>query len=122
MSGRSEKEQFWRLVLEEHSLSGLSAREFCRRESISEPSFYSWRRKIRERDGEGHLDREFLPVDVIGPDKSSGFSSEDSRLGSSLEIVTASGLMVRVDESCSADLIQRVLVAMRLADREGVSC
>ena len=36
-----EKDQFWRLVLDEQSKSGLNAREFCRRESISEPSFYS---------------------------------------------------------------------------------
>ena len=41
-----EKEQFWRLVLEEHQKSGLSVREFCRVESISEPSFYSWRRTL----------------------------------------------------------------------------
>ena len=122
MSGRSEKEQFWRLVLEEHSLSGLSAREFCRRESISEPSFYSWRRKIRERDAEGQLGRELMPVNVIEPGKSSGLSSEESRLVSPLEIVTASGLTVRVDGSCPVDLIRRALVAMRLADREGVSC
>ena len=122
MSGRSEKEQFWRLVLEEHSRSGLTAREFCRRESISEPSFYSWRRKIRERDAEGQLGRELVPVNVIEPGKSSRLSSVESRLVSSLEIVTASGLTVRVEESCSVDLIRRALVAMRLADREGVSC
>ena len=122
MSGRSEKEQFWRLVLEEHSLSGLSAREFCRRESISEPSFYSWRRKIRERDAEGQLGRELVPVNVIEPGESPRLSSVESRLGSSLEIVTTSGLTVRVDESCSVDLIRRALVAMRTADREGVSC
>lgn len=45
-----EKEQFCRLVLEEHASSGLSVRAFCKRESLSEPSFYSWRRKIHHRD------------------------------------------------------------------------
>ena len=122
MSRRSEKEQFWRLVLEEYSQSGLPARDFCRRESISEPSFYGWRRKIRERDAEGQVGRELVPVNVIEPGKSTRLSPVESRLVSSLEIVTASGLTVRVDESCPVDLIRRALVAMRLADREGVSC
>jgi transposase-like protein len=45
-----EKEQFWRLVLEEHQKSGLSVREFCRAESISEPSFYAWRRTLAKSD------------------------------------------------------------------------
>jgi transposase-like protein len=45
-----EKEQFWRLVLEEHQKSGLSVREFCRAESISEPSFYTWRRRLAKSD------------------------------------------------------------------------
>ncbi len=47
---RSEKEQFWRLVLEEQTSSGLSIRAFCKQEGLSEPSFYSWRRTISERD------------------------------------------------------------------------
>ena len=47
---RSEKEQFWRWVLEEQSGSGLSIRAFRKREGLSEPSFYSWRRTISGRD------------------------------------------------------------------------
>ena len=43
---RSEKEEFWRLVLVEFSNGGLKVREFCRQEGISEPSFYAWRKKI----------------------------------------------------------------------------
>jgi transposase-like protein len=47
-----EKEQFWRRVLEEHRRSGLNARAFCRREGVSEASFYGWRRELRQRDRE----------------------------------------------------------------------
>lgn len=37
--------EFWREVLAKHESSGLSVRGFCQRESISEPSFYWWRRQ-----------------------------------------------------------------------------
>jgi hypothetical protein len=41
-----EKAEFWRLAVGEQSVSGLSARAFCRREGLSIPSFYAWRRKL----------------------------------------------------------------------------
>ena len=47
-----EKEAFWRLVLEEHQRSGLSAREFCRNEGLAESSFHSWKRVLADRDQE----------------------------------------------------------------------
>jgi hypothetical protein len=51
--GRSaEKERFWRSQIEGHAASGLSAREWCRRERLSEPSFYAWRRELALRDRE----------------------------------------------------------------------
>jgi hypothetical protein len=45
-----EKEEFWRLVLAEQATSGLSVRAFCKREAISEASFYFWRRESALRD------------------------------------------------------------------------
>ena len=45
-----EKEEFWRLVLAEQPTSGLSVRAFCKREAISEASFYFWRRESALRD------------------------------------------------------------------------
>ena len=47
----AERETYWRGILERQAASGLTAAAFCRRESISQPSFYLWRRKLRE-DGE----------------------------------------------------------------------
>ena len=46
------KEQGWREVLARHLASGLSVREFCRRESLAESAFHSWRRTIAQRDGQ----------------------------------------------------------------------
>ena len=47
-----KKEAFWRGVLARFPKSGLSAREFCRREKVTEPAFYAWRRVVQERDAE----------------------------------------------------------------------
>lgn len=42
-NGASEKEEFWRLAVDEWRESGLKIRAFCKREQLSEPAFYSWR-------------------------------------------------------------------------------
>ncbi|HEX4000847.1 MAG TPA: hypothetical protein VHX65_20030 [Pirellulales bacterium] len=44
------RERFWREALAQFGGSGLSVREFCRREKLGEPLFYAWRRTIAERD------------------------------------------------------------------------
>jgi hypothetical protein len=46
------KERFWRRVLKRQARSGLTGRAFCRREGLSEPSYYGWKRIIAERDVE----------------------------------------------------------------------
>ena len=75
---KQERETYWRKVLTRQSKSGLSIAGFCRQESIAQPSFYAWRRTIRERDeavakiaenGRGDLGRgsklpSFVPVCV----------------------------------------------------------
>jgi hypothetical protein len=47
---RKDRELHWRGVLQRQAESGLNVAEFCRRNSISGPSFYSWKRKLKERD------------------------------------------------------------------------
>ena len=62
------KEAFWSKTMEQHQQSGLSIREFCRREKLREPSFYSWRRELARRDAvrrtstPGRRKTVFLPV------------------------------------------------------------
>jgi transposase len=41
-----DQEQFWRMAIETWQASGLSVRQFCADEGLSEPSFYSWRKKL----------------------------------------------------------------------------
>lgn len=69
----SQREARWRQILAKQAASGLSVREFCRRQNLTEASFYFWRRTIAERDGEPVREAPerstlptFLPVRVSG--------------------------------------------------------
>lgn len=44
----SEKESFWRECISLWDDSGLSARQFCRREGLGYQSFLSWKRRFHE--------------------------------------------------------------------------
>ena len=46
----STKEAVWRDAIGRQATSGLSVREFCRRNRLSEPSFHERRRTFQERD------------------------------------------------------------------------
>jgi len=54
----AEKERFWREVIRRQRRSGQSVRGFCRDEALSEPSFYTWRRELKQRGGKRRLGRE----------------------------------------------------------------
>ena len=41
-----EAREFWEAAIRLWSESGLSVREFCRREGLAEHSFFAWRRKL----------------------------------------------------------------------------
>jgi len=86
----AEKEQFWRGQIEGQAASGLSAREWCQRGQLSEPSFYAWRRKLAQRDRERSAS--------VSPAPSNGFLP--IRLTASaacnVELQLPSGLVIRV--------------------------
>jgi hypothetical protein len=46
----TRKEQQWRRWIDQWQHSGLSVRVFCARYDLAEPTFYAWRRQIRQRD------------------------------------------------------------------------
>jgi len=46
-------ERTWRRRLARCLSSGLTVREFCKREEVPETSFYHWRRELAERDKAG---------------------------------------------------------------------
>lgn len=123
-----EKEQFWRLVLEEHQRSGLSVRRFCQREGVSEPSFYAWRREIRQRDAERADEatgaskgpRRLVPVNVIGP--VSNAPPVDQPVTKPLEIVAPGGWKLRCDPNVDPDRIGALLDVIGRQQNRAASC
>lgn len=55
MAGRKSAEKVlrWREILRRQADSGVSICQFCARERLSEPSFYAWRKRLREPVKEG---------------------------------------------------------------------
>jgi len=46
------KERHWRRMVRQWRKSGLSVRDFCDWQALSEPCFYAWRRELAKRDRE----------------------------------------------------------------------
>ena len=64
---RLEVRRQWRERLRRFSSSKFSVAEFCRREKVSVPSFYQWRKKLTELSSEATEPApspKFLPVEV----------------------------------------------------------
>ena len=104
-----ERELHWEAMLNRHSDSRLSIREFCAQEGISQPSFYSWRKKLREREltgissrasaggkGEPGNGRAFLPLKL-----------QDS--ASRLDLIHPLGYQVRVTGEVNIHALRQVL-------------
>lgn len=120
---RSEKEDFWRLIISEQQASGVSARAFCGQEGISESQFYSWRSKITTRDSrpiEVDLTPQLIPVSLAGPVPASGLSDNREGEDSShqVEIQTPGGFTLRVNAGIASNRLVRLLSVLAHVDRD----
>lgn len=78
----AQKERFWRRMLRRQEKSGLSVRQFCLEQQLSEASFYSWKRTIADRDRRG---QRAATVDVqTGARPKGAATSKGERFGSTL--------------------------------------
>lgn len=91
-------------MLEEHASSGLSVRAFCKKESLSEPSFYGWRRKLQGKAEEKTSSVELIPVRVV---------DEPAATGNAIEIIVPGDVRLRLGERCTSETLNRVLAAVR---------
>jgi hypothetical protein len=95
------KEKFWRRTMARFRVSGLSIRDFCRREVVPEPNFYAWRAELARRDrSRPHRDprsalrarsvkASFLPVRVV--------ADPEALVGQgAVDIILSGGQVVRV--------------------------
>lgn len=106
------KEQSWRRVLQQWRGSGLSVREFCRQQQVSEARFYAWRRTLQRRAAEA---APFIPVRVVPPPAETAAAS-DATAG--LELVLAAGRRLRIGPAFDAATLRRLLTLLE----EGRPC
>jgi transposase-like protein len=125
-----KREQFWRNALARFGGSGLSVREFCRRERLGEPLFYAWRRTIAERDraapprgGRVALRKPSRPPRSrrAGAGSPAAFlpvlmSHEPAPLTANIRIELRGGRMLRFDDSLSAQRLAEFVRALEATE------
>jgi len=94
-----KREAFWRDVLARFAGSKLSVRGFCELEGLSEPSFYAWRRVIRERDTQ-RPEPAFVPVVVSG-----AVAPQSAGRGEGIVIELHCGRRLRLPETMTAERV-----------------
>ena len=115
-----EKEEFWRLVLNEHAASGLSVRAFCNRQAVSEASFYFWRRELTIRDEQSNEVPDspaIIPVRVVDSEPNNSqveLSGDGQRPASSslIEVSFPGGFILRADAAMEPYTVNAWLVAL----------
>lgn len=123
---REAKERLWRGHLTKQASGWLTIRDYCREHSISEPSFYAWRREIARRDqvrsrvvlGSSRRDEPVIRDAVGSP--APEFARIDVQpvlLGpaAAIEIVLPGELRVLVPPGVTRDQLCEVLVALQTA-------
>lgn len=123
------KQELWRRRVEDQARSGLTIREFCRREGLSEPGFYGWRRELARRDAVASesrpLEAEPRSVPEAGGRRAVRFarvivSDRPQRKGEAasswederIEIETACGRVVRVGRGFDPAALREVLAVI----------
>ena len=127
-----EKEDFWGFVLSEHAQSGLSISEFCRREGVSQASFYQWRKRLAVSTAMTTSTQtseiptaitSFIPVEVVAP--ASRHSADEHPINQSnnvaLTIRTPQGYAIDVWASTPIDVLQSSLRALQQLSAEALS-
>jgi hypothetical protein len=100
------QEDFWRMAIETWQSSGLSIRQFCKDEGLSEPQFYQWRKKlvccgtevaIQDDPGQPAF------IEVAIP-KNNDIA---------MELLLASGNMLRIHPGTDIAILKDMLLALR---------
>lgn len=97
------KEVYWREVLGRHASSGLSVREFCQREQLTESAFYAWRRTVGERDEARTSGPAFLPAIV----------TKETVRESSIAVELAGGCVLRFSGAEAIEQLADLVIALQ---------
>jgi transposase-like protein len=88
-----------RIAAQEHS--GLSVQQFCKEQGLNNPSFYYWRKRLRQQ-----TPVRFALVETDG-------ARQHNSLGYCLELVLPTGERLRIGAGVDAAVLRRVLEALR---------
>jgi hypothetical protein len=102
------KEQYWRRLLRQWQRSGLTPREFCDEQRITEPSFYAWRREIARRDQQASKRRKRQSPRTIPAFIKLAINDEVSMLPA-IEVVLSERRLLRVRPGFDADLLRQLV-------------
>jgi desulfoferrodoxin (superoxide reductase-like protein) len=96
------KEAHWRMHLQRQQASGGTARAYCRLHGLAESAFHYWRREIARRDRQNQAvdQAAFVPVVVESPAESA------------IEVMLASGHVVRVRAGFDAEVLRQLLALL----------
>ena len=102
----TDQRQFWQMAIEAWQASGLSVRQFCRQEGLSEASFYSYRKRLTvAADDAPARTADCLPepfIQVSLPDASA----------SGMELVLSSGHTLRIPVGVDRQTLTTVFSAL----------
>ena len=105
----TEQHQFWQMALETFKSSGLSIRNFCKQEGLSEPAFYSWRKKFARSDKSAEdKQKDTNPsafIKVAMP-KNKSFA---------IELVFSSGNTLRISSGADSQTLSNVISVLHKA-------
>ena len=113
------KERFWRQTLRRWQGSGLTIRDYCAKNGLSEASLYAWRRTIAQRDQEApgstseparrrlrkrhRSGPNFLPVRVVPTSMPST---------SSIEVVLSNSRILRIGAGFDAHVLRQLITCL----------
>ena|SRR5215472_8821771 len=93
--------ELWRERIAEHVRSGLSVKQFCKERGLSAWSFYCWRKRLREAGPVRFALIERGPV------------RQGSAVDARLELLLASGELLRIGSGIDSATLRTVLEALR---------
>lgn len=129
------KERRWRKIVRHWRSSGLSVREFCDWQELSESLFYAWRRELVKRDREaatatGGSSKQtgstrtpaaaFVPVHVVADGAQAG--PGDPSRADGLEVHLPGGVRLSVSPECDRALLRDVIACCRGMQPEPRPC
>jgi hypothetical protein len=96
------REEYWRERVSAHGRSGLSVKQFCEQQKITEQSFYVWRKRLRSQ----------RPMRFALVETGSARPQDPEEAG--LELVLTTGERLRIGASVDPATLRMVLEALRV--------